>query len=129
MAKVNITVRHVKLPEKFKKFAIIKVEKLNRFFDHINRIDVIFTYDSKFYNAEMIIIGSHRLTLVAHASSSDPLSAIETVVNKMERQLIKLKEKLRDHHTKKFQTTVIKSPRGIIKSLEDGDTSYSEALQ
>lgn len=126
MAQINITVRHIEIPEKLKNLAITKIDKLNRFFDHINRIDVIFNFDSKFYKAEMIIMGPHRLTLVAHASASDSLSAIETVVDKMERQLTKLKGKLRSHHTKGVQSAIAKLSEGFIKGRDDN--SYIEAL-
>src|SRR6185295_880828 len=72
-----------------------KAHHLEHLFDHLKKIEVILDTDGdKAYAVEMIASGLHDHTIVSHSSHKTALTALDQVVEKMERQLIKFKEKL-----------------------------------
>jgi putative sigma-54 modulation protein len=101
--KVTITARHAKFNESLKDAARAKAQHLEHFFDHLKKIEVILDLDGDTrYSAEMIASGLHGHVIVSSASEKSALAALDRVLEKMERQLIKFKEKLHrkgDHAT------------------------------
>lgn len=101
--KVTVTARHAKFTDAMKDAAYQKAHHLEHFFDHLKKIEVILDTDGDTrYSVEMIASGLHDHTIVSHSSDKTALAALDQVVEKMERQLIKFKEKLSrkgDHST------------------------------
>ena len=76
-----------------------KFEKLERHFDHITNINVVFDVEKLRQIAEATILVT-KGEVHASAESEDMYAAIDSLVDKLNRQLIKHKEKilgLRDH--------------------------------
>lgn len=101
--KVTVTARHAKFTEALKEVASQKALRLEHFFDHLKKIEVILDTDGDTqYSVEMIASGLHDHVLVSRSSDKTALAALDQVVEKMERQLVKFKEKLSrkgDHDT------------------------------
>jgi putative sigma-54 modulation protein len=101
--KVTVTARHAKFTEALRSAAKVKAQHLEHYFDHLKKIEVILDLDGDTrYSAEMIASGLHDHILVSRASDRTALAALDRVLEKMERQLIKFKEKLTrkgDHRT------------------------------
>ncbi len=74
-----------------------KVEKIVRHFDHVTNTNVILQVEKKRHMAEATI---NTKGAMIHASSTcnDMYAAIDSMVNKLDRQVLKHKEKLTDHH-------------------------------
>jgi putative sigma-54 modulation protein len=93
--KVTVTARHAKFTDALKEVAYQKAQRLEHFFDHLKKIEVILDTDGgKHYAVEMIASGLHDHVIVSHSSDRTALAALDQVVEKMERQLVKFKEKL-----------------------------------
>lgn len=93
--KVTVTARHAKFTDALKDIAYQKAHHLEHFFDHLKKIEVILDVDGDTkYAVEMIASGLHDHTIVSHSSDRTALAALDQVVEKMERQLVKFKEKL-----------------------------------
>ncbi|MBI3855716.1 MAG: ribosome-associated translation inhibitor RaiA [Planctomycetes bacterium] len=93
--KVTVTARHAKFTDALKEVAYQKAHHLEHFFDHLKKIEVILDTDGdKRYAVEMIASGLHDHVIVSHSSDKTALAALDQVVEKMERQLVKFKEKL-----------------------------------
>ena len=93
--KVTVTARHAKFTEALRSAAKVKAQHLEHYFDHLKKIEVIHDLDGDTrYSAEMIASGLHDHILVSRASDRTALAALDRVLEKMERQLIKFKEKL-----------------------------------
>lgn len=101
--RVTVTARHAKFTDALKDTARAKAQHLEHFFDHLKKIEVILDVDGvKKYSAEMIASGLHDHIIVSRATDRTALAALDRVLDKMERQLIKFKEKLThkgDHRT------------------------------
>ncbi len=95
--KVNLTGRHVDVSDDVREYIESKAAKLPRFYDRIHEIDVVLDHESEQFTAEMIVRADRKHTFVARETGPDTFVLIDLVVEKIERQLIKHKEKNRNH--------------------------------
>ncbi len=92
---IQVTARHVRVTDDVREYAQNKASKLTRYYDRIHEIEVILDHESEQFSAEMIVRADHKHTFVAHETGPDTFVLIDSVTNKLERQLTKHKEKLR----------------------------------
>ncbi len=95
--KVNLVGRHVDVSDDVREYIESKAAKLPRFYDRIHEIDVVLDHESEQFTAEMIVRTDRKHTFVARETGPDTFVLIDLVVEKIERQLTKHKEKNRDH--------------------------------
>ncbi|GIX35469.1 MAG: ribosomal subunit interface protein [Lysobacteraceae bacterium] len=74
-----------------------KLAKLERHSDTLQDAHVILTVDKLVHRAEATVNVTGR-TLHAEASEADMYAAIDALIDKLDRQVLKHKEKLTDHH-------------------------------
>ena|SRR3990167_10260614 len=94
--KINFTGHHVEVTTALKTFTNEKFDKLQRHFDKITTINIIFDVEKLRHIAEASI-KIVKSELHARAEADDMYTAIDDLVNKLDRQLIKHKEKARTH--------------------------------
>ncbi|MBI2921124.1 MAG: ribosome-associated translation inhibitor RaiA [Planctomycetes bacterium] len=92
--------KHIDITEEMKDYAEERAEKMARYFDRVNAVHVVLNRDGNLYSAEMICHGVRGKDLVCSERDKDVFAAMDLVTDKMERQLTKLKEKVRGHHVK-----------------------------
>ncbi|NND69344.1 MAG: ribosome-associated translation inhibitor RaiA [Halioglobus sp.] len=93
---LNITGHHLDVTVPLKEYVESKFERLQRHFDQISTTHVILSIDKLVQKAEATvhIAGGD---LFAHAESEDMYAAIDALTDKLDRQLIKHKQKHRGH--------------------------------
>jgi ribosomal subunit interface protein len=96
--RIDYTDRHQQHPETVKTYAVEKAEKVARFYDGVNHIQIVLDRERDKHSAELIVRASHNLSFVGHAVEDSVLAAIDGALEKLERQVKKAKERLRDHH-------------------------------
>ncbi len=102
---LSVTGRHIEVTGPMRQYAEDKANKLTRFYDRIESIEVVFDQESSRHRVELVVRADHRHTLVAHVDAGDFYEAIDLVSDKMGRQLTKHKEKLRHRkHPDKRET-------------------------
>lgn len=94
---INLTGHHIDITDSLKNFVDSKFEKLERHFEHITNIHVILGVEKERQKAEATI-NVNRGQLFAEAEHEDMYAAIDSLLDKLDRQLKKHKEKLTDHH-------------------------------
>lgn len=96
---VKISGHHIEMTEQLKNYIENELVRLDKFFNGIIDTEVILRRDTKHNHlneAEIIVkVYEHRLT--AKASDADVLKAFDKSLTKIERQLIKFKDKLKSH--------------------------------
>lgn len=96
---VSVTSRHVQIPEEIRNYVETKAFKLPRFHDRISSIDFILDQESSdLWTAEAIVKVERTHEFVAKESGPDRFALIDSIVDKLERQLTRHKEKIRDRH-------------------------------
>ena len=94
---VSLTGHHVEITAALKDYAINKMKRLERHFDHVTNIHVILSVEKQRHTAEATLHLSGG-NLFADATDEVMYAAIDALVDKLDRQVKKHKEKLTDHH-------------------------------
>lgn len=93
---INISGRHVEVTDSMRDYVTSKIERLTHHHDRITSTNVIVSVDKLIQKAEATIHVSGK-DLFAEATNEDMYAAIDALVDKLDRQLIKHKEKMRSH--------------------------------
>ena len=94
---VNITGLHLEITEALRDYVEEKFERIERHFDRIIAVQVILQVEKLKQKAEAALHVAGR-EVVANAEHGDMYAAIDLLVDKLDRQLIKHKEKQLDHN-------------------------------
>jgi putative sigma-54 modulation protein len=93
---INLTGHHVDITESLRNYVDTKFEKLERHFDHINNVHVILNVEKLTQKAEATVHLSGG-EVFANAEHTDMYAAIDGLIDKLDRQVIKHKEKQNRH--------------------------------
>lgn len=93
---INLTGHHVEITDSLRDYVDTKFEKLERHFDQINNVHVILNVEKLNQKAEATLHLSGA-EVFANAEHTDMYAAIDSLIDKLDRQVIKHKEKLRRH--------------------------------
>ena len=92
---INITGHHVELTDAIRDYVNSKFEKLERHFDHITNVQVTLTVQNQRQEAEATVFISGG-ELFAKTESDVLYAAIDSLIDKLDRQIIKHKEKMQN---------------------------------
>ncbi|MAT80495.1 MAG: ribosomal subunit interface protein [Phycisphaerae bacterium] len=97
---ITITNRHGSIPDSMEAYAKEKAERLTKYFDRIEGIELIFDHTKSQQDVEIIVHVGQGNDIVAHASCEDLRTAIDQCLDRAHRQVTDHKSKLRDdkHH-------------------------------
>lgn len=93
---ISITERHTSTTDEVKDYAREKAGKLLRYYDRISAIDVVLDGAQDQNMVEMIVRVDGSENFIAHDANGDFFAGVDVVVDRLERQLTRLKEKLRN---------------------------------
>ncbi len=94
---IIINGHHLDLTDSLRDYVHSKLERLERHFDQVTDINVILSVEKLVQKAEATIPVNGQ-NLFANAESQDMYAAIDALVDKLDRQIIKRKEKTTNHH-------------------------------
>ena len=89
--------RRVDITPEVRDFLAKRVEKLRRLFDRTHALKVVLVAEGSVHTAEFVAHLVKSDTVVSKGSDADLYTAIEVASDRLEHQLRKYKEKLRDH--------------------------------
>ncbi|ACD95881.1 ribosome hibernation-promoting factor, HPF/YfiA family [Trichlorobacter lovleyi] len=93
---VSTTFRHMEQSEALKSYAEEKLERVAKYIDEPISAQVYFTVEKIRHIVEIVISG-RGITTKASEATNDMYAAVDAVLDKIERQLKRYKEKLKDH--------------------------------
>lgn len=93
---INITFRHVEPSDALKNYAIEKVDRLKKYFDGLVEGHVVFSQEKIRHHSE-VTLQANGIRVYAKEENADFHSALDNVVDKLERQLVRYKEKIKRH--------------------------------
>ena len=94
--RITVSGRHAELEDSVRRYASDKAEKLNRFYDRLLSVDVVFDHQAGRYSVEMIARADHHVNFVAKYEDADPYKSVDFVSKELESQLRRHKEKFRN---------------------------------
>ena len=94
---IQLTAKHLKVTPAINDYVHEKMEKAQKYFDHIVWGQAFLSVEKRAHNAEFVI-HAPRQTFRALATAADLYSAIDLASDKVDAQLKKYKERLKDRH-------------------------------
>ncbi len=93
---VTTTFRHMEQSEALKNYAEEKLERVKKYIDDPIAVHVYFTVE-KIRHIVEIVISARGINTKASEATNDMYAAVDAVIDKIERQLKRYKEKLKGH--------------------------------
>ena len=94
---LNLSGHHIDITTSLRDYVTGKLERLERHFDHVTNVHVVLSVEKLRQKAEATVHVSGG-NLFADAVNEDMYAAIDSLTDKLDRQIRKHKDKLTDHH-------------------------------
>ena len=96
---LSLTGHHVDVTPPLREYVESKIMRIERHFDHVTHVHCILTVEKLRHKAEATVHVSGG-TIFADSIEDDMYAAIDGLVDKLDRQIKRHKEKLTDHHAR-----------------------------
>ncbi len=100
MNDIKITTRHIKITGEVKQHLQNKLDSLKHYFDRIKYIEVILDHNKDQFVIETVVSVIRGKKLFSKTSDYNYMAAINNTTDKIEKQLIKFKDKIKQPHHK-----------------------------
>ena len=107
---VTVAARHMEVTDAMRDYAREKVSKLPRLYDGLHSADVTFAMDGSEYVVEIVAHGRRKSVFVAHYQGKDVYACVDQCVHKLDGQLRRHKDRVRDRHGPGHEETM--TPKG-----------------
>jgi putative sigma-54 modulation protein len=97
---LNLTGLHIEITPALREQVTSKLDRVIRHFDHVTSVHVVLSVDKLEQKAEVTLHVKGK-DFFAEASNEDLYAAIDALVDKLDRQIIKHKEKVTSHQREK----------------------------
>lgn len=116
---LTVTGHHLDVTDSLRHYVSSKMDRLERHSDAVTDIHVILTVEKQRQKAEATV-NVKGAQLFADTIDADMYAAIDLLTDKLDRQLIKHKEKAKDHHRKDKEKL---NNEVLSDNIEDDETS------
>ena len=104
---LSVTGHHIDVTQALRDYVETKLAKLERHFDHMTDIHCVLTVEKLDHKAEATVYLTGG-TIHADSVDQDMYAAIDLLVDKLDRQVKKHKEKLTDHHAREVDKSAFR---------------------
>ncbi|MEJ2200900.1 MAG: ribosome-associated translation inhibitor RaiA [Desulfuromonadaceae bacterium] len=94
---IDVTFRHMDVSEPVRSYVAEKLERINKYIDEPIDAQVVLSVEKKIRHKAVVTIAAKGITIKASDETSDMYAAVDAMVDKIERQLKRYKEKLKNH--------------------------------
>ncbi len=94
---INVTGHQVEVTEPLRQYAAEKIGRIHKHFDHVTTTNIVLHVQKTRHIAEATI-HAKGAQLHANAEGADMYAAIDALADKLDRQVLKHKEKTTSHH-------------------------------
>lgn len=94
---ISITGRHMELTDSLREYATSRLEKLNSEFPRLQSAQVVLDVEKHRQMAEIVVHAPNHVVVDAKEETSDLYASIDGAVDKAEKQLRKIRDKMVDH--------------------------------
>jgi putative sigma-54 modulation protein len=101
---LEIRGRHLDVKETIRGYIEERAERLTRYYNRITKMQFVLSKQGVKFSAEVVVSAPRAGQLVAEATEEGLQAAVDKALDKMERQIRRFKEKLRDHHREAGRT-------------------------
>ena len=95
---LHLTGHHLEITPAIRDYVIAKLDRINRHFDHVIDVSVVLCVDKLSHKVEATVHVRGK-DLHAECIDADMYAAIDGLADKLDRQVLKYKEQIKDHRT------------------------------
>lgn len=96
MLRITVSGHGMDVDEALKSYANEKADRLDRYYDRVQSVDVVFDVEAALHRCEVIAKADHHTTFVAREEHADAYVSLDAALRDLERQLKRHKEKFRN---------------------------------
>lgn len=93
---LNLSGHHIEITDSMRNYVEEKLAKLERHFDHVTNVQVILSVEKQRQKAEASVHLAGN-DVFAESTNEDMYAAIDALIDKLDRQVLKHKEKVKSH--------------------------------
>jgi len=93
---INLTGHHVEVTPALRDYVVSKLERLERHFDHVTQVHVVLMVEKLRHQIEANL-NLNGVQIFAKEESESMYAAIDALADKLDRQIMRHKEKSTDH--------------------------------
>ena len=93
---LNLTGNHLDITPALRDYVVAKLDRITRHFDHVIDVNVVLAVDKLRHKVE-VNLHTRGKDIHAEAIEADMYAAIDVLIDKLDRQVVKHKEKLTGH--------------------------------
>ncbi len=94
---ITVSGRQIEVTESLRSYAAEKIGRVQKHFDHMTTGNIVLQVERNLHKAD-VTLHAKGATLAASGEAKDMYAAIDQVADRLDRQVLKHKEKLADHH-------------------------------
>jgi putative sigma-54 modulation protein len=94
---LSVSGHHIDVTDALRTYVTGKFDRLERHYDHITNVHVVLSVEKLIHKAEATVHTSGA-DIFADATSDDLYAAIDALIDKLDRQIVKHKEKVTQRH-------------------------------
>lgn len=95
---LDITGHHIDVTPALRDYVVSKLDRLERHFDNVTNTHVILTVEKTTRHKAEATIHLSGSTVYADVEDENMYAAIDALADKLDRQVLRHKEKMKDHH-------------------------------
>lgn len=93
---ITISGRQIDVTDSLRDYASEKIGRVQKHFDHMTTSNIVLHVEKNLHKAD-VTLHAKGATLAASAEADDMYAAIDELADKLDRQVLKHKEKMVDH--------------------------------
>jgi putative sigma-54 modulation protein len=112
---LNLTGNHLDITPALRDYVVAKLDRITRHFDHVIDVNVVLAVDKLRHKVE-VNLHTRGKDIHCEAIEADMYAAVDALIDKLDRQVVKHKEKLTGHRHEgaamKRDAETVESPLG-----------------
>ncbi|BCR05487.1 ribosomal subunit interface protein [Desulfuromonas versatilis] len=117
---IDVTFRHMETSEPLRAYADEKLARVKKYIDEPIDVQVVLSVEKKIRHKAVVTMNAKGIGIKASEETNDMYAAIDAVLDKIERQLKRYKEKIKNHKPEAGRGREIRKTVFAAESVEEG---------
>lgn len=118
--RINVTFRHMETSEPVRDYVEEKLVKVKKYIDEPVEAQVVLSVEKKIRHRAEVSLGAKGITIKASDETPDMYAAIDGMVDKLDRQLKRYKDKIKNHKPSSGKERRVEKTIFTAESIDDG---------
>ncbi len=118
--RINVTFRHMETSEPVRNYIEEKLPKIKKYIDEPVEAQVVLSVEKKIRHKVEVSLTAKGITIKATEETSDMYAAIDGVLDKLDRQLKRYKDKIKDHKPSRGRERRVEKTIYTAESIDEG---------